>query len=252
MAKTGGMSDANIFQMSAFESGFAPLGFKQNATNDQAEAAIAPLRALDSALTSITKDAGFNVNLSGHTFSGLGVEGSGPGTVLGMFIEEGKAKGKSIESQMDQYATEWINAVGVRNGVSDAAIRDIIGDGTAAGIVARAQAILDSQSNGIMGPEAPAGMDGSSSDSTGMTLSVNGSHRDGLDMVPYDGYVAELHAGERVQTAEQARASDNIADEMSGLRQSIEDVMVAVARNTSKLYRLNDRWDKNGLPPVRA
>jgi hypothetical protein len=84
------------------------------------------------------------------------------------------------------------------------------------------------------------------------TISIDGSHRDGLDMVPHDGYVAELHAGERVQTADQARASDSVADEMSGLRQSIEEVMVAVARNTQKLYRLNDRWDKNGLPPVRA
>ena len=249
MAKTGGMSDANIFSMPSFESGFAPLGFKQNATNEQAMAAVAPLRELDAALTAITEGAGYGVNLSGHTFNGLGVEGSGPGTVLGMFVEEGKAKGKDIESQMDQYATEWIKAVGVRNGVSDAAIRDIIGDGTAPGIVARAQAVLDAQS---MGPIAPAGMGDSSSNATGMTLSVDGSHRDGLDMVPYDGYVAELHAGERVQTAEQARASDSVADEMSGLRQSIEDVMIAVARNTSKLYRLNDRWDKNGLPPVRA
>jgi hypothetical protein len=98
-----------------------------------------------------------------------------------------------------------------------------------------------------MGPTTPAGMGGS-----GTTLTIDGSHQNGLDMVPYDGYVAELHAGERVQTAEQARASDSVADEMSGLRQSIEDVMIAVARNTSKLYRLNDRWDKNGLPPVRA
>jgi hypothetical protein len=245
MAKTGGMSDANIFQMSAFESGFAPLGFKQNATNAQAEAAISPLRALDSALTSITKEAGFGVNLSGHTFSGLGVEGSGPGTVLGSFVEEGKMKGERIESQMDRYATEWIKAVGARNGIANDALNAIIGDGTAPGIVARAQAVLDNQS---MGPIAPAGTV-SGSDTT---LSIDGSHQDGLDMVPYDGYVAELHAGERVQTAEQARASDNVADEMSGLRQSIEDVMIAVARNTQKLYRLNDRWDKNGLPPVRA
>ncbi len=248
MAKTGGMSDANIFAMPSFESGFAPLGFKQNATNEQAMAAVAPLRELDAALTAITEGAGYGVNLSGHTFNGLGVEGSGPGTVLGMFVEEGKAKGKDIESQMDQYATEWIKAVGVRNGVSDAAIRDIIGDGTAPGIVARAQAVLDSQSISTVSPANPEGMGG---DST-TTLTIDGRHRDGLDMVPYDGYVAELHAGERVQTAEQARASDSVADEMSGLRQSIEDVMIAVARNTSKLYRLNDRWDKNGLPPVRA
>jgi len=33
---------------------------------------------------------------------------------------------------------------------------------------------------------------------------VNGSHADGLDYVPYDGYIAELHKGERVQTADEA------------------------------------------------
>ncbi len=34
---------------------------------------------------------------------------------------------------------------------------------------------------------------------------VNGSHADGLDYVPYDGYIAELHKGERVQTADEAQ-----------------------------------------------
>ena len=32
----------------------------------------------------------------------------------------------------------------------------------------------------------------------------NGSHASGLDYVPYDGYLAELHKGERVQTADEA------------------------------------------------
>ena len=33
---------------------------------------------------------------------------------------------------------------------------------------------------------------------------VNGSHKTGLDYVPYDGYIAELHKGERVLTASEA------------------------------------------------
>lgn len=35
---------------------------------------------------------------------------------------------------------------------------------------------------------------------------VDGSHADGLDYVPYDGYIAELHKGERVQTADEAQS----------------------------------------------
>lgn len=33
---------------------------------------------------------------------------------------------------------------------------------------------------------------------------VNGSHAGGLDYVPYDGYIAKLHKGERIQTASEA------------------------------------------------
>ena len=38
---------------------------------------------------------------------------------------------------------------------------------------------------------------------------VNGSHKNGLNRVPYDGYIAELHEGERVLTKEEADAQDN-------------------------------------------
>lgn len=44
---------------------------------------------------------------------------------------------------------------------------------------------------------------------TGKSIDVNanvdGSHASGLDYVPYDGYIAELHKGERVQTADEAQ-----------------------------------------------
>lgn len=43
---------------------------------------------------------------------------------------------------------------------------------------------------------------------TSKRRSVNGSHRLGLNYVPFDGYIAELHKGERVLTAEQARKQD--------------------------------------------
>jgi len=36
------------------------------------------------------------------------------------------------------------------------------------------------------------------------TAKPNGSHASGLDYVPFDGYIAELHKGERVQTADEA------------------------------------------------
>jgi hypothetical protein len=40
---------------------------------------------------------------------------------------------------------------------------------------------------------------------------IDGSHRDGLERVPFDGYVAELHRDERVQTASQVRDGDAAA-----------------------------------------
>ena len=243
MAKTGGMSAGNIFSMPAFASGFAPLGFKQNATNEEAMAAVSPLRELDSALTTITKEAGYNVNLRGHTFSGLGVEGTGAGTVLGRFIEDGKLKGQSIEKQMDNYAVEWIKAVGARNGIGSSALNSIIGDGTAAGIIGRATQVLQMTPS----PSSPAGMSGSSK-----TLTVDGSHQGGLEAVPFDGYIAELHKGERVQTAAQVAATDTMTAEMVGLRQNLNELMMVVAKSVAKTARIEDRWDKNGLPPTRA
>lgn len=38
--------------------------------------------------------------------------------------------------------------------------------------------------------------------------SISGSHKSGLDYVPYDGYVAELHQGERVLTKQEAQKYD--------------------------------------------
>lgn len=76
--------------------------------------------------------------------------------------------------------------------------------------------------------------------------------RKGMYNVPHDGFIAELHAGERVMTAAEADSADKMAMDMASLRGSMEEIMIAIARNTAKSYRLYDRWDKNGLPPERA
>ena len=44
---------------------------------------------------------------------------------------------------------------------------------------------------------------------TGAIAPVNGSHAGGLSYVPFDGYIAELHKGERVLTADEARGYNN-------------------------------------------
>lgn len=46
-------------------------------------------------------------------------------------------------------------------------------------------------------------MQGAISNSVPSYAKVNGSHRTGLNRVPYDGYIAELHEGERVLTKEE-------------------------------------------------
>lgn len=55
------------------------------------------------------------------------------------------------------------------------------------------------------------------------SVSVNGSHMAGLSTVPFDGYIAELHAGERVLTATQARAYD--VEKARGLTKPVEPII---------------------------
>jgi hypothetical protein len=225
-ANAGLITDQSInlgdrgFTVPKFASGAQFQGFNRREDQATADSVVEAFATLDSTLTAAAKSVGITPNLNAASFVGSSETGRGIGAFLGTASEDGSTKSASLQDQLDSYATQWVTLVGNQSGVDPAVIAEVIGEGTAEGILSRTH--------------------------------PDGSHRDGLDMVPYDGYVAELHAGERVQTAEQARSSDSMADQISGLRQSVEEVMIAVARNTGKLYRLNDRWDKNGLPPVRA
>ncbi len=81
---------------------------------------------------------------------------------------------------------------------------------------------------------------------------VDGSHAGGLDYVPFDGYVAELHKGERVQTANQAQNSDETANEIRILREEVKAAMIAIAKNTAETSNQLIRWNGDGMPETRT
>ena len=79
-------------------------------------------------------------------------------------------------------------------------------------------------------------------------VSTNGSHAGGLSYVPFDGYIAELHKGERVLTASEAREynSGESANNTSGITiiqniQSVPQTPVELAAATSAYFE-QARW----------
>ncbi len=84
--------------------------------------------------------------------------------------------------------------------------------------------------------------------SVGDVSAVDGSHRLGLDRVPYDGYIAELHEGERVLTKGEARRYNVARDggitvnvNIDGARYSDEESLAeAVADRLQKLFENED------------
>jgi hypothetical protein len=79
-----------------------------------------------------------------------------------------------------------------------------------------------------------------------------GSHADGLDMVPFDGYVAQLHSGERIKTAAASRQEDAVASEIQAMRVELNAALVAIALNTGDTAKRIRKFDGEGLPPTRT
>ena len=70
------------------------------------------------------------------------------------------------------------------------------------------QALIDGMNSKLGALESVSRRVSSLARGSGYSGKINGSYASGLDYVPYDGYVAELHKGERILTNLQARAMD--------------------------------------------
>lgn len=81
---------------------------------------------------------------------------------------------------------------------------------------------------------------------------VDGSHANGLESVPYDGYIAQLHKGERVQTAREAQSTGDLAAKVERLIEVVNAGNIAIAQNTAKGAKLLEKWDNDGIPEERS
>jgi hypothetical protein len=81
---------------------------------------------------------------------------------------------------------------------------------------------------------------------------VSGSHANGLESVPYDGYMAQLHKGERVQTAKEAASNNELVTEIRKLRSEIKAGHLSLVQAGQKTAKILERWDGDGQPETRA
>lgn len=72
-------------------------------------------------------------------------------------------------------------------------------------------------------------------DITNTAKGVDGSHRTGLNEVPYDGYVAQLHKGERVLTQSEAKRYES---------QQQQQMIISSMVDTSKMENLLERMNR--------
>ena len=217
-----------------FASGLEVMKFGRRSDASEVEANVDVFRTTDSALTGLVTQAGLKVDLDQSDFKGLDERGfanvAGRNFFYGSAGEEGKP-GLAIEKQVDSYTKDFFTGLWKDNpDLPRDKLNELLSMGSSEKMIERAALAVERYK----------------------AQQPDGSHADGLSRVPFDGYVAELHAGERVLTKAQTDSQDSMSADISALKGDIAEIMIAVARNTAKSYRIYDRWDKNGLPPTRA
>jgi|GEM_PF-3987237 len=109
-----------LFSVDPFASGFAPTGFADRRTKEEARAVIDLFRALDGSLDELIALLGGQVDLSQATLAGLGVEGR-DGT-NGTFLGQG-GRTDDITNQFDSYTRQFLAHVsGINQELIDAAL----------------------------------------------------------------------------------------------------------------------------------
>lgn len=207
-----GRNGENEFDVPPFASGFDPVGFARRDSQGAAVQIIDTFRQYDAYLTEIAKASGLRVNYNSNNFGGFDEKGRGAGTFFGVANEGDSATNVPVEQQLTQFVGQWIR--GLSGQVDPALINDVLAQGSADEMLKRAA----------------------------MLAGVDGSHANGLDYVPFDGYRAELHKGERVQTASQARGSDDainkLASEFATMRSMMAETAMATRRTADLLLRV--------------
>jgi tape measure domain-containing protein len=216
-----GVSADRKFAVSPFDSGFQPIGFARREDQSSANQVIDAFRQYDSALTEIARAAGLNVNFSNNPFGGFDEKGQGNGLFLGVAAEAGKPSGASLDQQLTHFTKQWVEALGGQVAPDDRAY--LLSAASADDLIKRAAELGSLE-----------------------VSRIHGSHYNGLDRVPFNGYVAQLHQGERVLTASEADAMDRM-----GLSDMVS-IMKAIAQHTAKTARQLERWNFDGLPEERV
>jgi hypothetical protein len=116
---------------------------------------------------------------------------------------------KAAADELDQYATAESSMAHTVQGIAD---------GIAAQIPA-VQAQVDAL-NAVLSRLGDAR--GATGGIFGSLFRINGSHAAGLDYVPFDNYLAQLHEGESILTAEEARVWRAFKDGGASIRNNID------------------------------